>query len=118
MARAKACEDHEDNTAGCAECDALRLLAEAAPRPGAPNLGMSDADVESTDFDYTTRSKEDWVSSGPLGENGHGKGRCFSTWVAAEAWAREFYGERYKGRKPEEPNSGGRWAFIIKGPRG
>lgn len=83
-----------------------------------PDAGMDDSEVEATEFYYSDRAPEDWVISGPLGMAGHGRGRHFSTWADAEHWARPFYGKRYKGRLPDEPNSGGRWAFLVKGPRG
>jgi len=118
MARVKPCADHEINEPDCPECEGLRILADPAPTPTIPHMGMDDDEVENTDFGYSTRGPDDWVSSGPLGEGGHGRGRAFDTWVDAEAWARDFYGQRFKGKKPDEPNSGGRWAFIIKGPRG
>jgi hypothetical protein len=79
---------------------------------------MDDADVENIEFAYSDRAPEDWVSSGPLGNDFFGPGRYFETWPEAEAWAREFYGKRFKGRKPDEPGSAGRWAFVIRGPRG
>lgn len=86
--------------------------------PSIPSILMDDEAVERTEFSYSDRAPEDWVISGPLGDSGKGKGRPFDTWADAEAWAREFYGYRFKGRKPDEPGSLGRWAFVIRGPRG
>lgn len=88
------------------------------PMPRAPDCMMDENDVENTEFDYSDRAPDDWVSSGPLGDSGFGRGRPFEDWDAAEAWARKFYGWRYRGRKAEEPGCLGRWAFIIRGPRG
>lgn len=84
------------------------------PQPVAPNCMMDESDVENTEFAYSDRAATDWVSSGPLGEGGHGKGRLFETWDEAEAWARDFYKWRFRGRKPEEPGCHGRWAFVIR----
>jgi len=94
------------------------LLSLLPPPPPCPTILMEDDEVEHTEFHYSDRAPDDWVISGPLGENGHGKGREFDTWDQAEAWAREFYGWKFRGRKPDEPGSHGRWAFVIKGPRG
>lgn len=89
------------------------------PVPTAPNCMMDDEDVANTEFAYSDRAPEDWVISGPLGyDSAFGKGRHFETWQEATAWAETFYGKRLKGRKPDEPGSTGRWAFVIRGPRG
>jgi len=95
-----------------------KVLGQLFLMPAAPHLGMDADEVENTEFAYSTRAPEDWVISGPLGESGHGRGRPFFSWDDAETWARHFYGARFRCRKPDEPNSGGRWAFVIKGPRG
>ncbi len=77
---------------------------------------MEDDEVENADFDYSDRAPDDWVSSGPLGTHGAGPGRRFMSWRTAEAWAREFYGVRYRGRIPEAQREGAnRWAFRIRG---
>lgn len=95
--------------------DALEIIL---PSATVPDIGMEDADVEATEFEYSTRGPSDWVSSGPLGD-APGRGRRFDTWEAAEAWARGFFGKRLKGRIPEAQRDGAnRWAFLIKGPRG
>jgi hypothetical protein len=94
------------------------LLSLLPPQPVVPTVLMDDDEVEATEFLYSDRAPTDWVVSGPLGESGFGKGRDFPTWEAAEEWAKDFYGWRFRGRKPDEPGSHGRWAFVIKGPRG
>lgn len=81
-----------------------------------PEYWMGDAEVEDLAFEYPDRAPEDWVISGPLG-NARGPGRSFRSWGAAERWAREFYGDRLKGRI-QEAQEGTRWAFLIRGPRG
>jgi hypothetical protein len=89
------------------------------PPPAFPTIEMDEAAVEATEFGYSIQGPDDWVIGGPLGEGMEEvRGRWFETWPEAEAWAREKYGPRLKGRKPEEPGSGRRWAFIIRGPRG
>lgn len=83
-----------------------------------PEYWMDDEEVESVAFNYSTRHPDDWVISGPLGR-ARGPGRRFSSWEAAERWAREFYGNRFKGRIAEaDVPDGTRWAFLVKGPRG
>lgn len=84
----------------------------------APTISMDDEAVEFTEFSYSERAKDDWVISGPLGDSCYGRGRFFETWADAEKWAREYYGWRFRCRKPDEPGSLGRWAFLIRGPRG
>ncbi len=86
--------------------------------PTTPDALMSDEEVEAADFGYSIRAPEDWVISGPLGGDGFGRGRHFMTWPEAEAWGREFYGPRFKGRLQDEPGCAGRWALLVKGPRG
>ncbi len=109
------CQLHEEQD--CPKCSAEPVTAPVLiTRP--PDIGMDDSEVEQTEFFYSDRAPEDWVISGPLGESGHGRGRYFPTWRDAEQWARGFYKVRFKGRLPDEPNSGGRYAFLIKGPRG
>jgi hypothetical protein len=107
------CEKHEE--LDCARCAAAD--AGAIPRILTPHMGMADDEVETTEFFYSDRAPEDWVVSGPLGENGHGNGRSFATIGEAEKWARGFYGWRFKGRLPDE-GFGGRWAMLVRGPRG
>lgn len=89
--------------------------------PSEPTCMMDDAAVENTEFVYSDRGPDDWVSSGPLGDFGvwrKNTERHFDNWDEATAWAKGFYGVRFKGRKPDEPGCAGRWAFVIKGPRG
>lgn len=84
-----------------------------------PEYWMEDADVEQSTFTYSVRHPDDWVVSGPLGNAGAGPGRRFANWKQAERWAREYYGERFKGRIAEAAVEGhNRWAFLIRGPRG
>lgn len=75
-----------------------------------PDVSMSDDEVEALDVDYSIRGPNDWVISGVLDKSA-GAGRFFSTWSAAEAWARLKYGRRFKCRW-EAPD--GRWAFLIR----
>lgn len=80
---------------------------------------MDDDEVENTDFEYSTRGPDDWVASGPLGDAGVGSGRRFADIREAAAWAKEFYGARFKGVIPESAREGvNRWAVLVKGPRG
>jgi hypothetical protein len=88
---------------------------ETAEHP-TPEYWMDESELEELAFVYPDRHPDDWVISGPLGNAG-GPGRRFSGWGAAERWAREFYGARFKGRI-QEAVEGTRWAFLIKGPRG
>lgn len=81
-----------------------------------PEYWMDERELESLEFQYPDRHPEDWVISGPLG-TAVGPGRRFASWGAAERWAREFYGARFKGRI-QEAIEGTRWAFLIRGPRG
>lgn len=81
-----------------------------------PEYHLSDEEVEETEFTYSTRAPEDWVISGPLGSLGGGPGRRFAHVKQAEAWARDKYGTRLKGRIPEATlNNGNRWAFLVRG---
>jgi hypothetical protein len=83
-----------------------------------PEYWMENEDVEQQEFQYSTRHPTDWVISGPLPQGG-GPGRRFANWTQAERWAREFYGERFRGRIAEAAVEGhNRWAFLIRGPRG
>src|SRR5690242_19782929 len=83
-----------------------------------PECWMEAEEVEAGCFAYSTRHPDDWVISGPLGPRGSGPGRRFMSWRLAEKWAREFYGERLRGRVAEAAIEGGnRWAFVIRGPR-
>lgn len=80
---------------------------------------MDPEQVENTEFEYSARSPEDWVSSGPMGEFGVGSGRWFEDIHAAAEWAKGFFKERYKGVIPEAAREGvTRWAVLVKGPRG
>ena len=98
------------------QTEPLPIYSSALP---VPTICMEDEDVERTEFEYSTRAPEDWVSSGPLGPEGSGRGRPFDTWEQAERWAKSFYGSRLKGRVPDAQRDGhNRWAFLIKGPRG
>src|SRR5262249_34255847 len=81
-----------------------------------PEYWMEDEDVEGLEFGYSTRAEDDWVSSGPLGAHGIGPGRRFAYWDQAEAWARTFFGPRFKGVLPEAQREGDNgWAFRIRG---
>ncbi len=81
-----------------------------------PEYWMEDGDVEGEEFGYSTRAPDDWVSSGPLGPHGTGTGRRFLDWDRAEAWAKTFYGARFRGRIAEAQKDGhNRWAFLIRG---
>jgi hypothetical protein len=91
--------------------------AEIAEHP-VPEYWMDEAELETLEFAYSDRHPNDWVISGPLG-HATGPGRRFRSWGAAERWAREFYGDRFKGRVQEAYTpEGTRWAFLIRGPRG
>lgn len=81
-----------------------------------PEYWMEEAELEALEFEYPDRHPDDWVISGTLGDAA-GPGRRFPSWGAAERWARQFYGARYKGRI-QESEEGFRWAFLIRGPRG
>jgi len=86
-----------------------------------PDCGMDPDEVEILNVPYSTRGPDDWVSSGTLDPeySGERKLRYFPSWGDAERWAREFFGDRFKGRVLDAVNSGAPiWAFIIKGPRG
>ncbi len=76
-----------------------------------PEWWMADEEVEDLDFEYPDRLPTDFVISGPLGE-ARGPGRSFKTWSSAERWARQFYGERFKGRI-HAAEEGTRWAFLV-----
>lgn len=83
-----------------------------------PEYHLSDDEVASMDVAYSTRAKEDWVISGPLGSLGGGPGRRFHTIKLAEKWVREKYGDRVKYRITEATtNSGNRWAWLIRGEK-
>lgn len=75
-----------------------------------PEYHNSDDEVADTEWQYSTRHPTDWVISGPLAD-GKGPGRRFVSWKLAERWAREFYGDRLKGRVETH---GLRWAFLIR----
>lgn len=92
-----------------------------------PDCAMEDEDVEFLDVPYDDRGPADWVSAGTLdptyAEKASKKGwrslRYFYSWEAAETWARNFFGDRFKGRVMDAVNSGSHWwAFLIRGPRG
>jgi len=70
-----------------------------------PEYWMDDDDVERTEYAYSTRNPDDWVSP-----------RVFTTQVAAAVWGRGFYGERYRG-VVQSPNRV-EFAVLVKGPRG
>ena len=72
---------------------------------------MADEEVEGLEFEYPDRLPTDFVISGPLGD-AKGPGRTFRSWHAAEKWAREFYGARFK-RRVESPEEAARWAFLV-----
>lgn len=90
------------------------LIDEAGPDTSTPTYALDDDEVEATDWDYPDRAEGDWVVSGPLGSEGYGRpGRWFASWKAAERWAREKYGDRFKRRIPETSQYGARWGFLI-----
>jgi hypothetical protein len=78
-----------------------------------PEVWMADEDVAELEFDYSDRAPSDFVISGPL-NGGPGPGRRFESWMAAERWAREFYGARFK-RRIEIPEESYRWGFLVRG---
>lgn len=80
--------------------------------PRAPDIGMDDDEVESTEFEYSTRAPGDYVVSGPLGDGG-GPGHRFQTVTAALIWlTRKVGGKRIKQRI-RESEAGGRWSFLV-----
>lgn len=92
-----------------------------------PDCAMEDEDVALLNIPYSTRAAGDWVSAGTLDplyaeralENGWRRRRYFPTWDDAERWARNFFGDRFKGRVMDAVNSQAPiWAFLIAGPRG
>lgn len=93
--------------------------------PMYPTLDMEAERVEATEFGYSIFNREtDFVIGGPLGEStklSHAEGafgdrRWFEDWAEAERWAKERYGDRLKGRKPNEPGDTRQWAFIVRKP--
>lgn len=96
------------------------LIPQEGPDYRTPESTMSDDEVEGTAWSYSDRAVDDWVISGPLGDQPVGKGRWFRNWTIAEFWARTFYGDRVRGPVAElhSTPSLGRWGFVIRGPRG
>lgn len=95
--------------------DPLLEPDEAEHQPALPDHTMTDEEVEALEVDYSDRHPTDWVASGPLGEEGKGRGRWHPSWDAAERWARKFYGARLKRRIPEAGlSNSNRWAFLIR----
>lgn len=79
-----------------------------------PTVYMNDDKLEFTKIDYSDRAPTDYVISGPIGNlNGGGPGKEFGTVEQAEAWAKDRFGSRLKG-KVKEAERGGRWAFLIR----
>lgn len=87
--------------------DAEDLLLEEAgePAPEYPDVGMSDDEVERTEFRYSIRGPNDYVVSRATDE--------FRGPAHAERWARLRFGERYRGRV-QEAEEFGRYAFVVK----
>jgi hypothetical protein len=79
---------------------ALLAMREPATVRGTPTHDLEEEDVEKMHVEYSVRAPDDWIISGPLGFRG-GTGRRFPNWDEAEAWARAFYGSRFKGRVRE-----------------
>lgn len=80
-----------------------------------PEYWWDDEEVEAAEPDYSDRSQDDWIVSGPLG-SAKWPGRRFDSWAAAEKWARGFYGSRLRSRVAElyfEEST--RWAFWVRG---
>lgn len=84
--------------------------------PRVPDIGMDDDEVESLEFEYSTRALGDYVVSGPLGSEGTGPGHRFNSVHAALIWlTRRIGGKRIKQRITEaEPY---RWAFLVRPPQ-
>lgn len=91
--------------------------------PMYPTVDSDDDAVADTEYAYSILNKEtDFVIGGPLGESTKkhweagrfGERRWFESWAEAEAWAKAFYGDRLKGRKPSEPGDTRQWAFIVR----
>lgn len=92
-----------------------------------PVCGMEDDEVEFLNVPYCDRGPDDWVSAGTLDpmyaakaeKHGWRRLRYFHSWEAAETWARNHFGDRFKGRVMDAVNSGSHWwAFVVAGPRG
>lgn len=88
---------------------------EAARDEAVPIHTMDDTLVGKIDFDYSTRSPEDYVISGPISGRGRGPGREFRSGDEAELWGREHFGNRFKARIFGSER-GGRWALLIAPP--
>lgn len=87
-----------------------------------PDITMEDVEVERLKTNYSARAPTDYVVSGPLRPPGctngnKGTGRVFETAIAAEEWARERFGTRFRWRI-EESERFGRWAMLIAAPLG
>lgn len=109
------------------EPEELEAVVDLEGDPLLPDCAMDAEDVAVLNVPYSTRAPDDWVSSGTLdptyaekaAKHGWRSLRYYATWDDAEKWAREFFGERFKGRIQEAVDSGAsRWCFLIKGPRG
>lgn len=77
-----------------------------------PTVHTSEDALEDLEIDYSVRSATDFVVSGPIAQRGGGPGRNFPTADEAEAWAHEYYGNRYK-RRITDAERGGRWAILV-----
>lgn len=81
---------------------------------GIPHGDLTDDELEAVEWDYSDRAPTDYVVSGPLGEEGNGRGRWFASWEDAEWWALRTYGDRLKHPIPEANIYGDRWAFLVR----
>lgn len=79
-----------------------------------PGHELDDDEVESTEWSYSDRAPDDFLVSGPVGEEGVGRGRWFPDDLEAARWVRERYGPRVRRRAPENEMEGLRWAYLIK----
>lgn len=89
-------------------------LADPVELLAAPDVDMSDEEVEAAQFRYDDRHPTDFLVSGPVGDEGVGRGRWFPTDAAAERWVADKYGNRVRRRAPENEMEGLRWAYLIR----
>jgi hypothetical protein len=82
-------------------------LEELLNAPVTPDIGMTDDEVEATEFRYSVRGPDDYVVSRPLD--------YFRGPQLAERWARMKWGDRYKGRL-QEAEQWGHYVFVIRRP--
>lgn len=81
-------------------------------RGAVPTYELSEEEVETTEWDYSDRAVDDWVLSGPCGDNEAGPGRYFETLARALVWARMKYGARVK--RPIYEALPDRWAILVR----